>query len=71
MRLSEDLNADLDLERTLERLLEGIGQALGLREMALLLPDAGGDLVPFRSHGVPRTGVGRPRVAKGHRSSSG
>ncbi len=65
VRLSEDLNADLDLERTSERLLEGIGQALGLREMALLLPDASGDLVPFRSHGVPRTGAGRPRVAKG------
>ena len=65
VRLSEDLNADLDLERTSERLLEGIGAALGLREMALLLPDAGGDLVPFRSHGVPRTGEGRPRIAKG------
>ena len=65
VRLSEDLNADLDLERTSERLLEGIGAALGLREMALLLPDAGGDLVPFRSHGVPRTGEGRPRIGKG------
>jgi hypothetical protein len=65
VRLSEDLNADLDLERTSERLLEGIGAALGLREMALLLPDAGGDLVPFRSHGVPRTGEGRPRIARG------
>ena len=65
VRLSEDLNADLDLERTAERLLEGIGAALGLREMALLLPDAAGDLVPFRSHGVPRTGEGRPRIAKG------
>ncbi len=65
VRLSEDLNADLDLERTSERLLEGIGAALGLREMAVLLPDAAGDLVPFRSHGVPRAGEGRPRVAKG------
>ena len=65
VRLSEDLNADLDLERTSERLLEGIGAALGLREMALLLPDAAGDLVPFRSHGVPRTGEGRPRIGKG------
>src|SRR6185295_13469629 len=57
LRLSEDLNADLDLERTAERLLEGIGRALGLREMALLLPD--------RSHGVQRTGDGRPVVAVG------
>ncbi len=65
VRLSEDLNADLDLERTAERLLEGIGAALGLREMALLLPDAAGDLVPFRSHGVPRTGEGRPRIGSG------
>jgi len=65
VRLSEDLNADLDLERTSVRLLEGIGAALGLREMALLLPDAAGDLVPFRSHGVPRTGEGRPRIGKG------
>jgi PAS domain S-box-containing protein len=64
VRLSEDLNADLDLERTSERLLEGIGAALGLREMALLLPDAAGDLVPFRSHGVPRTGEGRPQIGK-------
>lgn len=64
LRLSEDLNADLDLERTSERLLEGVGAALGLREMALLVPDAAGDLVPFRSHGVPRTGEGRPRVAR-------
>jgi PAS domain S-box-containing protein len=65
VRLSEDLNADLDLERTSERLLEGIGAALGLREMALLLPDAAGDLVPFRSHGVPRTGEGRPTIGRG------
>jgi len=65
VRLSEDLNADLDLERTAERLLEGIGRALGLREMALLLPDQAGDFVPFRSHGVQRTGDGRPVVAMG------
>jgi PAS domain S-box-containing protein len=65
VRLSEDLNADLDLQRTSERLLAGIGAALGLREMALLLPDAAGDLVPFRSHGVPRTGEGCPRIARG------
>jgi PAS domain S-box-containing protein len=65
VRLSEDLNADLDLERTADRLLEGIGRALGLREMALLLPDHSGDLVPFRSHGVQRTGEGRPVVAMG------
>src|SRR5262249_2050160 len=56
---------DLDLERTAERLLEGIGAALGLREMALLLPDQAGDFVPFRSHGVQRTGDGRPVVAMG------
>jgi PAS domain S-box-containing protein len=65
VRLSEDLNADLDLERTSERLLEGIGAALGLREMALLLPGPGGDFVPFRTRGVPRAGEGRPRVAAG------
>jgi PAS domain S-box-containing protein len=65
VRLSEDLNADLDLERTSERLLEGIGAALGLREMALLLPNAGGDMVPFRGHGVPRTGEGCPRIGIG------
>jgi hypothetical protein len=65
VRLSEDLNADLDLERTSERLLTGIGAALGLREMALLLPDAAGELVPFRSHGVPRSGDGCPRIGRG------
>jgi PAS domain S-box-containing protein len=65
VRLSEDLNADLDLGRTSERLLEGVGAALGLREMALFLPAEGGDLVPFRARGVPRTGEGRPRVAAG------
>jgi PAS domain S-box-containing protein len=65
VRLSEDLNADLDLARTAERLLEGIGAALGLREMALLLTDAAGDLVPFRSHGVPRAGEGCPRIGIG------
>jgi PAS domain S-box-containing protein len=65
VRLSEDLNADLDLERTSERLLEGIGKALGLREMALLLPDGHGELVPFRSHGVARNGDGGPRIASG------
>jgi hypothetical protein len=65
VRLSEDLNADLDLERTSERLLEGVGAALGLREMALLLPGEGGDLTPFRARGVPRAGEGRPRIAAG------
>jgi PAS domain S-box-containing protein len=65
VRLSEDLNADLDLERMSERLLEGIGAALGLREMALLLPGEGGDYVPFRARGIPRTGEGRPRIAAG------
>jgi PAS domain S-box-containing protein len=64
VRLSEDLNADLDLERTSERLLEGVGAALGLREMALLLPGADGDFAPFRTRGVPR-GDGRPRIAAG------
>ena len=65
VRLSEDLNADLDLERTSERLLAGVGAALGLREMALLLPDDAGELVAFRSHGVPRSGEGCPRIRKG------
>ncbi len=65
VRLSEDLNADLDLERTSERLLEGVGTALGLRELALLLPGEGGELLPFRTRGVPRTGAGRPRIAAG------
>jgi two-component system NtrC family sensor kinase len=65
VRLSEDLNADLDLERTSERLLEGVGAALGLREMALLLPGEGGHFTPFRARGVPRTGEGRPRIAAG------
>ena len=65
VRLSEDLNADLDLERTSERLLEGVGAALGLREMALFLPGAGGDFAPFRARGVPRTGEGRPRITAG------
>jgi two-component system NtrC family sensor kinase len=64
VRLSEDLNADLDLERTSERLLEGVGTALGLREMALFLPAADGDLVPYRSRGVARTGEGRPRIGR-------
>ena len=63
VRLSEDLNADLDLERTSERLLEGVGTALGLRELALLLPGESGDFAPFRTRGVPRTGEGRPRIA--------
>ena len=63
VRLSEDLNADLDLERTSERLLEGVGTALGLRELALLLPGESGDFAPFRTRGLPRTGEGRPRIA--------
>jgi PAS domain S-box-containing protein len=62
VRLSEEMNADLDLERTSERLLEGIGAALGLREMALFLPGAGGDLLPFRTRGVPRSGDARPGI---------
>jgi two-component system NtrC family sensor kinase len=62
VRLSEALNADLDLERTSERLLEGVGGALGLREMALFLPDEGGGLVPFRTRGVPRVGERAPRL---------
>ena len=65
VRLSEDLNADLDLERTSERLLEGVGAALGLREMALFLPDADGNLAPFRTRGVPRSGAGRPGIKAG------
>ncbi len=65
VRLAEDLNADLDLERTSERLLEGVGAALGLREIALLLPGESGDFAPFRARGVPRTGEGRPRIAVG------
>jgi PAS domain S-box-containing protein len=65
LRLSEEMNADLDLERTSERLLEGIGAALGLREMALFLPGAGGDLVPFRTRGVPRVGDARPGIRGG------
>jgi two-component system, NtrC family, sensor kinase len=63
VRLSEDLNADLDLERTSERLLEGVGGALGLREMALFLPDEGGGFAPFRTRGVPRAGESRPRLS--------
>ncbi len=63
VRLSEEMNADLDLERTSERLLEGIGAALGLREIALFLPGAGGDLLPFRTRGVPRSGDARPGIA--------
>lgn len=62
VRLSEEMNADLDLERTSERLLEGIGAALGLREMALFLPGAGGELLPFRTRGVPRSGDARPGI---------
>jgi two-component system NtrC family sensor kinase len=62
VRLSEDLNADLDLERTSERLLEGVGAALGLREMALFLPDETGGFTPFRARGVPRIGEERPRL---------
>lgn len=62
VRLSEEMNADLDLERTSERLLEGIGAALGLREMALFLPGASGDLLPFRTRGVPRSGDARPGI---------
>ena len=65
VRLSEEMNADLDLERTSERLLEGIGAALGLREMALFLPGAGGDLLPFRTRGVPRAGDARPGIPAG------
>jgi two-component system NtrC family sensor kinase len=65
VRLSEEMNADLDLERTSERLLEGIGAALGLREMALFLPGVGGDLLPFRTRGVPRAGDARPGIAAG------
>lgn len=61
VRLSEDLNADLDLERMSERLLQGVGSALGLREIALFLPDGGPDegYVPFKARGVPRSDEAR------------
>jgi PAS domain S-box-containing protein len=51
LRLSQDLNADLDLGRMAERLLEGVGAALGLNAMALLLPDRDGTFAIFRSIG--------------------
>jgi len=52
LRLSQDLNADLDLGRIAERLLDGIGSALGVTELVVFLPEAGGDLAAFRSQGA-------------------
>jgi hypothetical protein len=51
LRLSQDLNADLDLARMAERLLEGVGTALGVKPLAVFLPDGHGSYAVFRSLG--------------------
>ena len=51
LRLSQDLNADLDLARMAERLLEGVGTALGVKPLAVFLPDGRGSYAVFRSLG--------------------
>jgi PAS domain S-box-containing protein len=57
LRLSQDLNADLDLARLTDRLLDGVAAALGVTELAVFLPEAGGDLVAFRTQGgAPASG---------------
>jgi hypothetical protein len=53
LRLSQDLNADLDLGRVTERLLQGIGSALGVGSMAVLLREEDGAFAVFRSLGCP------------------
>ena len=53
LRLSQELNADLDLLRMTDRLLDGIGAALGVTSMAVLLPSEEGGFSIFRSLGCP------------------
>jgi two-component system NtrC family sensor kinase len=53
LRLSQELNADLDLQRMTDRLLDGIGAALGVTSMAVLLPSEEGGFSIFRSLGCP------------------
>jgi PAS domain S-box-containing protein len=51
LRLSQELNAETDLSRVSERLIEGVSDGLGVRAIAILLPDADGALAVFRSRG--------------------
>ncbi len=51
LRLSQDLNADLDLSRMAERLLEGVGTGLGVKPLAVFLPDERGSFGVFKSLG--------------------
>jgi two-component system, NtrC family, sensor kinase len=53
LHLSQELNADLDLGRLTDHLLEGMGAALGLQSMAVLLPQSDGAFAVFKSHGCP------------------
>jgi PAS domain S-box-containing protein len=51
LRLSQDLNADLDLGRLVERLLDGVHAGLGVRSLAVFLPEEDGAFSIFKSVG--------------------
>jgi hypothetical protein len=53
LRLSQDLNADLDLGRMTERLIEGVGAALGVSSIAVLLSEEDGSFAVLKSTGCP------------------
>jgi two-component system NtrC family sensor kinase len=52
LKLSQDLNADLDLQRLTERLRDGVVRALGVRALAIFLPEESGDFAVLRAYGL-------------------
>jgi PAS domain S-box-containing protein len=54
LRLSQGLNSELDLGRVTESLIEGVGAALGVRTIAVFLPEADGTFATFRARGALR-----------------
>jgi two-component system NtrC family sensor kinase len=52
LKLSQDLNADLDLRRLTDRLRDGVARALGVRAIAVFLPEESGDFAMLRASGL-------------------
>ena len=73
LKLSQDLNADLDLKRLTERLRDGVARALGVRAIAVFLPEESGDFALLRAGGeeaselisLPRAGALVQRLRAG------
>jgi PAS domain S-box-containing protein len=51
LKMSQDLNADLDLDRMVEGLLDGVHAGLGVRSLAVFLPEPDGAFSIFKSIG--------------------